>query len=100
MKATGIVRTLDPLGRIVIPIELRRTMGIKDGDKLEVFTEDGGHIILRKFCIEGVVEDSLRLIEDQIKDYTPEIAETIRSHLAGIRGIIPKTSGPIRRRAV
>lgn len=42
MKATGIVRRIDDLGRVVIPREIRRTLGIKDGDALELFTVDGG----------------------------------------------------------
>ena len=48
MKATGMVRHVDELGRIVLPKELRRTMDIKDRDALEIFTEDG-NIILRKY---------------------------------------------------
>lgn len=42
MKATGIVRRIDDLGRVVIPREIRRNLGIKDGDALELFTVDGG----------------------------------------------------------
>lgn len=43
MKATGIVRNLDPLGRIVLPKELRRTLNLEDGTPLEIFmSEDGG----------------------------------------------------------
>ena len=48
MKSTGIVRKVDELGRIVIPMELRRTMSIKEGDALEIFTE-GSDIIFRKY---------------------------------------------------
>lgn len=48
MKSTGIVRKVDELGRIVIPMELRRTMSIKEGDALEIFTEDSD-IIFRKY---------------------------------------------------
>lgn len=47
MKATGIVRRVDELGRIVLPIELRRTMGISERDELEIFL-DGERIVLRK----------------------------------------------------
>lgn len=62
-KSTGIVRRLDQLGRVVVPMELRRTLGIKANDPLEIFT-DGESIILKKykrgcvFCgeMEGVVE--------------------------------------------
>ena len=48
MKATGIVRKVDELGRIVLPVELRRTMDISVKDSLEIFTEDG-RIILCKY---------------------------------------------------
>lgn len=48
MKATGIVRPVDPLGRVVIPVELRRTLNIKTDDSLEVFV-DGDYIMLRKY---------------------------------------------------
>jgi len=49
MKATGIVRKVDELGRVVVPIELRRTMGIAEGDALEIFV-NGDQIILRKYA--------------------------------------------------
>lgn len=62
MKATGIVRRIDDLGRVVIPKELRRTMGIADGDPLEIFV-DGDKIILRKYapgcCLCGNSEREL-----------------------------------------
>lgn len=48
MKSTGIVRKIDELGRIVIPIELRRTLDIEIKDSLEIFVE-GEHIILKKY---------------------------------------------------
>ena len=55
MKSTGIVRKVDELGRIVLPIELRRTLGIEEKDRIEIFV-DGESIILRKYqpaCIFG-----------------------------------------------
>lgn len=48
MKATGIVRPVDPLGRVVIPVELRRTLNINTDDSLEVFV-DGDYIMLKKY---------------------------------------------------
>lgn len=48
MKSTGIVRKIDELGRIVLPIELRRTLGIEEKDRIEIFV-DGESIILRKY---------------------------------------------------
>ena len=49
LRAVGVVRKLDELGRIVIPIELRRTLGIEEKDPLEIFTNENGDIILRKY---------------------------------------------------
>lgn len=47
MKATGIVRRIDELGRVVIPKEIRRTLRIREGDPLEIFTENDGGIVLK-----------------------------------------------------
>ena len=49
MKATGIVRRIDDLGRVVIPKEIRRTMRIREGTPLEIFTDREGQIILKKY---------------------------------------------------
>lgn len=49
MKATGIIRRVDDLGRIVLPKELRQTMGIRAGDPMEIYT-DADNIILRKYA--------------------------------------------------
>ena len=49
MKATGIVRRIDDLGRVVIPKEIRRTLRIREGDPLEIFTDREGEIILKKY---------------------------------------------------
>lgn len=53
MKATGIVRRIDDLGRIVIPIEIRRDMNIRDGDPLEIFVDKNGEVILKKYSAIG-----------------------------------------------
>jgi stage V sporulation protein T len=54
MKATGIVRRIDDLGRVVIPKEVRRTMGIREGDPLEIYTGERGEVIFKKYtpCTE------------------------------------------------
>ena len=54
MKATGIVRRIDDLGRVVIPKEIRRTLRIREGDPLEIFTDREGEVILKKYSIELV----------------------------------------------
>ena len=53
MKATGIIRRIDDLGRIVIPKEIRKTMHIRESDPLEIFTERDGDIILKKYSPIG-----------------------------------------------
>lgn len=53
MKATGIVRRIDDLGRVVVPKEIRRTLRIREGDPLEIFTDREGEVILKKYSPIG-----------------------------------------------
>ena len=53
MKATGIVRRIDDLGRVVIPKEIRRTMRIREGDPLEIYTDREGEVIFKKYSPVG-----------------------------------------------
>ena len=55
MKATGIVRRIDDLGRVVVPKEIRRTLRIREGDPLEIFTDREGEIILKKYSPIGEI---------------------------------------------
>ena len=57
MKATGIVRRIDDLGRVVIPKEIRRTMRIREGDPLEIYTDREGGVIFKKYSQLGDVSD-------------------------------------------
>ena len=57
MKATGIVRRIDDLGRVVIPKEIRRTMRIREGDPLEIYTEKDGEVIFKKYSPMGELSD-------------------------------------------
>lgn len=57
MKATGIVRRIDDLGRVVIPKEIRRTMRIREGDPLEIYTDKDGGVIFKKYSLMGGVVD-------------------------------------------
>ncbi|GMA49350.1 AbrB family transcriptional regulator [Alicyclobacillus contaminans] len=59
MKATGVVRHIDDLGRVVIPKELRRTMGLKEGDPMEFFVDDNGRIVMQKYQPGCVFCDSM-----------------------------------------
>ena len=58
MKATGIVRRIDDLGRVVIPKEIRRTLRIREGDPLEIFTDREGEVILKKYSPIGELGDT------------------------------------------
>ena len=55
MRATGIVRRIDDLGRVVIPKEIRRTLRIREGDPLEIFTESNGEVIFKKYSPIGEI---------------------------------------------
>lgn len=68
MKATGIIRRIDELGRIVIPKELRRTLNIKVGDPIEIFTADDGVIALRKYEPSNSVLSYLERLEALINN--------------------------------
>ncbi|MBQ8215462.1 MAG: AbrB/MazE/SpoVT family DNA-binding domain-containing protein [Clostridia bacterium] len=57
MKATGIVRRIDDLGRVVIPKEIRRTMRIREGDPLEIYTDREGEVIFKKYSLMGELNE-------------------------------------------
>lgn len=58
MKATGIVRRIDDLGRVVIPKEIRRTMRIREGDPLEIYTNPDGEVIFKKYSPVGEISET------------------------------------------
>lgn len=60
MKATGIVRRIDDLGRVVVPKEIRKTLKIREGDPVEIFTDNQGQIILKKYSPIGEMGDFAR----------------------------------------
>lgn len=66
MRATGIVRRIDDLGRVVVPKEIRRTLRIREGDPLEIFTDREGEIILKKYSPIG-----------ELGQFAGEYAETL-----------------------
>lgn len=69
MKATGIVRRIDDLGRVVVPKEIRRVLRIREGDPLEIFTDKDGEIILKKYSPLG----ELSTFAQQYVDATAQI---------------------------
>ena len=84
MKSTGIVRKLDELGRITLPIELRRTLGVSERDPLEIFVDEG-KIILQKYEPADIFNGS----KDELVDYYgKKIAKSSIIELAKLAGII------------
>jgi len=74
MKATGIVRRIDDLGRVVIPKEIRRTMRIREGDPLEIYTDKDGGVIFRKYSLIGGLSDFAAQMCETLNKTTGEIA--------------------------
>ena len=79
MKATGIVRRIDDLGRVVIPKEIRRTLRIREGDPLEIFTDREGEIILKKYSPIG-----------ELGAFAKEYAESLAQSCGHITCIVDK----------
>lgn len=73
MKATGIVRRIDDLGRIVIPKEIRRTLRIREGDPLEIFTNREGEIMLKKYSPIGELRDIAVSYAESLAQTTGEL---------------------------
>lgn len=74
MKATGIVRRIDDLGRVVIPKEIRRTLRIREGDPLEIFIDRDGEVILKKYSPIGELGDYAKEYADSLHDTSGHIA--------------------------
>lgn len=91
MKATGIVRRIDDLGRVVIPKEIRRTLRIREGDPLEIFTDSEGGVIFKKYSPVGE-------ISPMAAHYTDVLAKTAgmpclvcdRDHVIAAAGVSRK----------
>lgn len=64
MKATGIVRRIDDLGRVVIPKEIRRTMRIREGDPLEIYTNSDGEVIFKKYSAISEMSENAVYVAD------------------------------------
>ena len=79
MYTTGIVRRIDDLGRVVIPKEIRRTLRIKEGDPLEIFTDKEGEVILKKYSPIG-----------ELSEFATEYAETLNKTTGHIACITDK----------
>lgn len=91
MKTTGVVRRVDDLGRIVIPKEIRKTLRIKEGDPLEIFTEKDGDIILKKYSPIGELSNFATEYVDSLNKITGHIAViTDRDSVIAVAGTTKK----------
>ncbi len=88
MKATGIVRRVDDLGRIVIPKEIRRTLRIREGDPLEIYTEKDGGVIFRKYSPMGDLQEFAAQMCESIGSATGHIAAiSDRDSIIALHGV-------------
>ena len=91
MKATGIVRRIDDLGRVVIPKEIRRTMRIREGDPLEIYTSSNGEVVFKKYSPIGELNDCAGQYADVL--YKTCVAPALicdRDHVIAAAGISKK----------
>jgi len=91
MKATGIVRRIDDLGRVVIPKEIRRTMRIREGDPLEIYTDNDGEVIFKKYSPIGELSNFAASFADAMARSTKSpVLICDRDHCIAAAGISKK----------
>ncbi len=96
MKATGIVRRIDDLGRIVIPKEIRRSFRIREGDSVEIFTDTQDRIVLRKYSSFGNLQETAALFtqlfsadgKQALFCDTDQVLLAVGSDLQGVEGAV------------
>ena len=95
MKATGIVRRIDDLCRVVIPKEIRRTLHIREGDPLEIYTEKDGEVIFKKYSPMGDLSEFAAQICDSIGKNTGHAAAiTDRDAIIALSGAVREWMAP------
>lgn len=91
MKATGIIRRIDELGRIVIPKEIRRQLGLRESTPMELFVE-GNSVLFKKYVPEENLIDRIKDFEDAFVDLKFEMdreqAAQIEEHIIALRGLL------------
>ena len=91
MKATGIVRRIDDLGRVVIPKEIRRTLRIREGDPLEIFTSNDGEVIFKKYSPIGELSSFAAQYADILhKTSAKAVIVCDRDHVVAAAGVPKK----------
>lgn len=105
MKATGVVRRMDDLGRIVIPKEVRRTLRIRDGDPLEIYTDRDGEIIFKKYAPIGELGNHAKEYADALYEATSHTACICDDHAVlavagGSKQLLNQSLGPLAEQAL
>ncbi len=91
MRATGIVRRIDDLGRVVIPKEIRRTLRIREGDPLEIYTDSGGEVIFKKYSPMGEMSSFAEQYAEVINRVSKcPVIITDRDHVVAASGVSKK----------
>ena len=91
MKATGIVRRIDDLGRVVIPKEIRRTMRIREGDPLEIYTNSEGEVIFKKYsAISEMSENAVYVAEIMYRIAGCPVVIFDKDHVVASAGVTKK----------
>lgn len=87
MKATGIVRRVDDLGRVVIPKEIRRTMRVREGDPLEIYMCEDGGVVFKRYSASLVAD--VENLRDYIDDYVSDDKQAnVRRHFDAIIALL------------
>lgn len=88
MKATGIIRRVDDLGRVVIPKEIRRNLGIREGEPLEIYTEGRDTVCFRKYeaNLDGEIDHLIDIIGTCVDDY--RTMAKIKKLLGEVKGLV------------
>lgn len=106
VKATGIVRRIDDLGRVVIPKEIRRTLRIREGDPLEIYVDREGEVILKKYSPVGELSDFAKEYADSLHEAIEHVILVAdRDNIVAVAGApkkeyLNKAIGPVLEKAI
>lgn len=91
MKATGIIRRIDDLGRVVIPRNVRKTMGIREGDPLEIYTDPVDKTVcFKRYTPLSEHADTLNQLEDWVEEFMYEDKAKARDLICQLRAVFQK----------
>lgn len=94
MKATGIIRRIDDLGRIVIPKEIRKSLGLTEGTPMEMYIDSDGEVIFKRYSNNDNVEEQLKILDDLFQDmkdyeeYPESVIGDMQNHVRAIHKLL------------